>query len=236
MKNVITFNPTTEECYAIQTYPKPSKKYIPEWYKKIPIFTNGAKKLKYPLDHGMPNVTLKKCVPFLDAMSSGYMVTLEEDVYIEQINGIPNIRWRSNDEVLSWHTLDQIINLPIPDTYHAMVAKWVNNWTISVPKNYSVLFSHPLNRIDLPFFTLSGLVNCDLYPLPVQFPFILKKGFEGIIESGTPICQLTIIKNEAWKTEVLKYDKISTYKNKKSFFKTFIGSYKTNFWSRHSYE
>jgi len=66
--------------------------------------------------------------------------------------------------------------------------------------------------------------------------FILKKGFEGIIEAGTPVCQLNIIKNESWKTEVKKYDAQRVYKNSKLFWKTFVGSYKKNFWKRHSYE
>jgi len=236
MANKITFFPINEESSLIKSYPKPSKKYVPEWYKKIPQFSNGDKKLKFPMKNGMPNVTLKKCVPFLDALTLGYTVVLEEDVYVEEIDNMPFIRWRSSDKIITWHTPDQFPNLPIPDTYYPMVAKWANSWVIQVPHNYSVLFSHPLNRIDLPFFTFSGLVSCDTYVMPVQYPFLLKKSFEGIIEAGTPICQLTLIKNEVWKTSVEPYDKMSVYKNSKSFFKTFIGSYKQNFWKKHNYE
>ena len=232
----INFLPTNEESSIIESYPKPSKKYIPDWYKKIPPFANNATKLSYPKDNGMPNLTLKKCVPFLDALSLGYMVVLEEDVHVEIIEGLPYIRWRSSDEVISWHTADQFPGFPISNEYHKMVAKWSNRWVIKVPKNYSVLFSHPFNRMDLPFTTLSGFVSCDKYVMPVQYPFILKKGFEGIIEAGTPVCQLTIIKNEPWETEVEKYNKQLAYKNSKSFFKSFVGSYKKNFWSKHSYD
>jgi hypothetical protein len=232
----VTFFPTNEESSIIESYPKPSKKYIPDWYKKIPPFSNGDTKLHYPENNGMPNLTLKKCVPFLDALSLGYMVVLEEDIHVEQKDGKPYIRWRSSDEVISWHTVDQFPGFPIPDNYHRMVAKWANRWVITVPENYSVLFSHPFNRVDLPFITFSGFVSCDRYMMPVQYPFILKKGFEGIIEAGTPVCQLTMIKNEPWKTEIKKYDKNIAYKNSKSFFKSFIGSYKKNFWSKHSYD
>lgn len=234
--NTITFDPTTEECFALNNYPKPSKKHIPDWYKKIPGFSNGDTKLRFPLDYGTPNSTIKKCVPFLDAMTSGYLVTLEEDVYVELIDNEPFIRWRSNDSVISWHTPTQFPGFPIPNNYHFMVAKWVNYWTIIVPKNYSVLFSHPSNRLDLPFFTFSGLVSCDKYRSPVQYPFILQKGFEGIIKAGTPICQLNIIKNESWKTKVLKFNKLRSYKNEKTFLKTFVSSYKLNFWTRHNYD
>jgi hypothetical protein len=117
-----------------------------------------------------------------------------------------------------------------------MVAKWHNDFLIKTPKGFSVLFTHPLNRLDLPFFTLSGLVNADKWQNAVQFPFILKLGFEGIIEAGTPICQLNIIKNESWKTKVLKYSAERSYYNSKMFLKTFVGSYKKNFWTKHIYD
>jgi len=235
-KLTISFDPLNEYVSINGDYPKPSIKYIPEWYKNIEPFTNGDKKLKFPFSAGMPNVSLKKCVPFLDAISTGYMAILEDDIHVEQVEEEPHIRWRTSEERITWHSPEQFSNFPIPDSYHYMVAKWVNHWTVIVPKNYSVLFSHPSNRVDLPFFTLSGLVNCGDYRNPVQFPFLLKRGFEGIIESGTPICQLHIIKNEKWKTKVMEYDYKRVYKNNKTFQKTFIGSYKKNFWSRQSYE
>jgi hypothetical protein len=234
--NEIVFNPQAHVDYLNENYPKPAIKFIPDWYKKMPQFSNGDKKLKFPIDSGMPNSTLKKCVPFLDAMTSGYMAYLDEDVFVEQVNNEPFIRWRSSDEIITWHTPDQYEGVHIPDTHHTMVAKWANHWTITLPKNYNILFSHPSNRLDLPFFTLSGLVSLNTYPIPVQFPFILKKGFEGIIEAGTPVCQLNIIKNESWKSKVLKFDPEKTYKNKKAFLRTFVGSYKKNYWTRHSYE
>jgi|688.fasta_scaffold663672_1 hypothetical protein len=235
MTKTIVFDPVNVKAQIIQGYPKPAIKFIPNWYKEVPPFSNGDKKLRFPIDSGMPNSTLKKCVPFLDALTSGYMAYLEEDIHVEQVNGEPFIRWRSSDEIISWHTLDQFPGLTIPKDYHYMVAKWANYWTINVPNDYSVLFSHPSNRIDLPFFTFSGLVSCDIYNSSVQFPFILKKGFEGIIEEGTPVCQLNIIKNEKWKTEVREYNEERVIKNNKQFFKTFVGSYKKNFWKKHSY-
>jgi hypothetical protein len=236
MKKVITFDPHNENASICSSYPKPATNFIPVWYKEIPAFTNGDKKLRFPMGSEMPNLTLKKCVPFLDAMTSGYMSFLEEDVYVEQVNNEPFIRWRSSDSLITWHTSDQFPGLHIPEEFHYMVAKWVNPWVINLPKDYSVLFSHPSNRLDLPFFTFSGLVNCGSYVGPVQFPFILKKGFEGIIERGTPVCQLTLVKNEPWKSKVNPYSKERTYKNDKEFSKTFAHSYKKNFWSRHSYQ
>ena len=47
-------------------FPKPSKKVMPVWYKKMPTFHD-----KYDYDTG----TVKKCMPFLDALSMGYIIS-----------------------------------------------------------------------------------------------------------------------------------------------------------------
>lgn len=237
MTNIIKFSPIKKEASLDESYPKPSVKYVPEWYKKIPPYTGGDKKLRFPENYGMPNSSIKRCVPLLDAITSGYMAVLQDDVYVELVNGKPFIRWRSTNTVITWHTPDQYDGFIIPDNYHSMVAKWQNDWSIKVPDGYSVLFSHPSNRLDLPFFTFTGLVNCDKYDATaVQFPFILKREFEGIIEAGTPICQMNLIKNEHWKSEVLPFDSDIVYKKYRTFGRTFVKSYKKNFWTRHRYE
>jgi hypothetical protein len=236
IKKVITFDPTTEECSFSKSNPLPSIKFIPDWYKKLPQFVKGEKKLKFPLNQEGLNITLKKCVPFLDAMTYGYMAYLEDDIYVEQVNNEPFIRWRTSEKLVSWHHSDQAIGVPIPEHYYHVIGKWGNDWGIKVSKGYSVLFSHPSNRIDLPFYTFSGLVNVDDYNVPVQFPFLLKKGFEGIISSKTPICQLFMIKNDSWKSNIENYNKKRTFINDKFFRSTFVKSYKKNFWKRQSYE
>ncbi len=39
------------------------------------------------------------------------------------------------------------------------VIKFHNLWTIEAPEGYSLLFTHPVNRFDLPFTTLTGWVD-----------------------------------------------------------------------------
>jgi hypothetical protein len=236
MANTIKFTAGSKEAELIKSYPIPSIKTIPKWYKDVPPFADGEKKLHFPMGHGMPNLTLKKCVPFLDALTSGYMYTLEEDIHVEIDKvGKPLIRWRSGDNVLTWHSPDQFPGVPIPNSYHYMVAKWRNDWVINTPKGYSVLFTHPSNRFDLPFTTLSGLVDSTSYEIPVQFPFIHKKDFEGIIEAGTPVCQLHPMKIEDWNSHMVGFDSEQNYIAKKKFFRDFVSSYKKNNWSKKSY-
>ena len=72
---------------------------MPEWYKnsKIKIDKVGYKETELNINNtSSVNVTYKMCVPFLDAMTSGYVVTTEYDVEISEINGYPAALWRTN--------------------------------------------------------------------------------------------------------------------------------------------
>jgi hypothetical protein len=195
---------------------------------------NGAKKISWPFPQKTPIFTIKACIPFLESMSNGYMVYLNHDIFVEHVDGHPQMRWHPNEKTIEMHNEKQfpIKNIPFSDTYFEMPFKFVNDWEIRVPKGYSILFSHPYNRIDLPFYTLSGLVNCDDWDLPVNFPFLLRRDFEGVIESGTPISQLTIIKNESWKSNVEKHNEEITFKKYRTFNEKVYGFYKKYIWKK----
>ena len=215
--------------------PTPAIKHLPQWYKDIPIYVNGEKKLKFPFGSGTHNTTVKRCIPFLDAMSMGYMFILDDDVYVEQLEGGPRIRWKSNADMISMHAQEQYEGVPIPKGYHNMVGKWHNDYILQTPPGYSMMFTHPVNRFDLPFRCITGFVDTDSYVGLIQFPFFLEEGFEGIIKSGTPVAQMIPIKRDPWELTLEKYDKDESYKRERKFFRTFEGSYKTNFWTKKSY-
>jgi len=84
-----------------------------------------------------------------------------------------------------------------PDQF---VIKFHNLWTIEAPEGYAVLFTHPLNRFDLPFTTLSGIVDCDRYRDSwVHFPAQWHDtNFSGVLPKGTPIAQCVPVKREDW--------------------------------------
>ena len=66
----------------------------------------------------------------------------------------------------------------------------MRSFNIKLPKDYSLLFLSPINRFDLPFLSITGIVDCDMYTGTVHFPFFIKNSFTGIIEKGTPIVQI----------------------------------------------
>lgn len=227
--------PTTYQVDLAGIAPSPAIQHLPDWYKKIPPYMNGDKKLRFPMENLTHNTTVKRCIPFLDAITAGYTFVLNDDVFIEQTLQGPLIRWKSDAEVVTWHSLEQFKGLPVPHHHHNMVAKWHNDYVFKTPPGYSLWCTHPVNRFDLPFTTVSGFVDTDSYVIPVQFPFFLKEGFEGIIESGTPVAQLIPIKRESWKREIKSYNEKESYKGLRAFKRTFVDSYKKNFWSKKSY-
>lgn len=234
-KKLIEFLPITHQADLSSFEPQLSIKFIPNWYKEIPPYTDGDTKLRFPMDVKTHNTTIKRCVPFLDAMTAGYMAVLDDDVFVEQVNGEPMFRWKSEVEMVTFHTLNQFPNVPISDAFHYAIAKWHNEWMIRTPKGFSTFFMHPSNRMDLPFNTFSGFVDTDTYEKAVQFPFVLKKGFEGIIESGTPVCQLIPVKRETWNSERHEFDEEENYKRSRRFARTFHSSYKKNYWQSKDY-
>ena len=67
-----------------------------------------------------------------------------------------------NRSPVSFHDNVQVAGTPLFDA-DQFVLKFNNFWTIETPPGYSMLITHPFNRPDLPFTTLTGLVDCDRY-------------------------------------------------------------------------
>lgn len=228
--------PMTKEVELAGIEPQPAVKFIPNWYKKINPFTNGDKKLKFQHYSKTHNTSIKKCIPFVDAMTAGYIFSLNDDIYVEILEtGEPYIRWKSEVEIVTMHSAIQWEGFLIPQEFHQMIAKWHNDWQIKTPDGYSLLAIHPLNRTDLPFYTLSGLVDTDKYEKEIHFPFMLRRDFEGIIPAGTPLVQLIPIKRDSFKSSKKNFDADDAYKKKRKFTRTFSGSYQKNFWLKKHY-
>lgn len=216
---------------------KPSIEFIPEWYRKSPaqmVDTNSELSVYGPT---ATNSTYKKCTPFFDSMTAGYMAYLTADIeIIKKDNNLPFVMWRTKRDMITEHSLDQWEGLPCPDGYYPYVYKFHNQFQIKLPKNYSLLFVNPINRFDLPFLTVTGIVDCDVYTGQVHFPFFIKKDFTGIIEKETPIVQIIPIKREYWKREYGIYDGEKTSLYREQFLSTIKRSYKKNFWHRKEYK
>lgn len=230
----IIFRAWAENKNKLLIPPSPAIAALPEWYKKKRPLTD-KKHIAFP--DGTKNVTIKWCNPFGDALGSGYFIFLENDVQVIIENNKQIITWTKGGKgFIGEHSMDQVADELIPDNYNKQPYKFINYWGIETPLGYSTLFTHPLNRPELPFITLSGVVDTDGYRQPVNFPFILRADFEGIIESGTPIAQVIPFKREKWSTEIIDFDAKKSAEIEVEFKRKIFRPYKMLYWKRKEYK
>jgi hypothetical protein len=86
------------------------------------------------------------------------MITLTFDLYVKDNNGTPSIIVKNKDHTIRTRGAVADKNL-VPTGFYPLEYTWDPNVSFSVPKGYSILITHPLNRNDLPFYTLSGIID-----------------------------------------------------------------------------
>lgn len=230
----IYFNKINENTGITGHTPAPAARSIPEWFRKMPKF---REKISSPTFDGIGNadLTIKACPPFLDALTSGYMIYTEFDMNVSWEDGYPVFEWRSGGDLISTHHEEQIVAQQVPEGFSKQPLKFNNLWQIITPKGYSTLFTHPLNRNDLPFSTISGVVETDRYKNIINFPFVIKENFEGIIPAGTPIVQLFPFKRESWAMELGSVTEKTIMEESTKLNHKLLGSYKAQWWTRKEY-
>lgn len=191
------------------------------------------------LIEGISSGTYKKCTPFLEAITLGYMAVLTSDIDISiKEDNYPEISYKKfvGRNIITSHSQEQWFGMEPPLFHYPHIYKWQQEVYLKTPKGYSTLFTHPLNRLDLPFTTISGVVETDLYNIPTHFPFWLKYGFEGIVKKGTPICQIIPFKRDNYKIKNGEYSEKDSIVNMSKFQSIIDRAYKNMFWVKKRYE
>lgn len=208
-------------------HPQAASKFIPEYFKACPQQINDN-----PQDG-----TVKRCVPFLDALTKGFVIPLWADCRVLAANEEITIQFPENlkmDESLSRHSYQQIPNHPLSNNkYGKMPLKWINPWIIQTPKGYSCLITSPLNHMQNKFKILDAIVDTDTYYNQINFPFIWTGG-EGdfLLNKGMPLVQVIPFKRENFKSKVseIDYKKLSVTTSKLG---TLLrNGYRTMFWNK----
>jgi hypothetical protein len=225
----ISFIPSSEDVENYISCPKPSKNYLPLWYKNSESI---PKKFIHDNKNGeIKNKVVKMCMPFLDSLSNGYIQESWCDIKIEKVENKINFYYSSDPQIMDARENSSI---PLLKNFYNIEFIWKMPWEIKTDPGYSILITHPLNRIDLPFYTLSGIIDSDFY-FHGKFgniPFYINKDFEGIIPCGTPLYQIIPIKRNSFIHIPLKYNKKKSNKNYYIATKKFWGTYKNNFWQK----
>lgn len=174
--------------------PKPAKRLLPSWFK-------SAESTFLSPDDNKEHAGLKKCMPFFDAMVSGYYITMPANITVTRDKD-GNAVFNSDDPLFQDFIGERQGaiggTMPRPEGYMNNHFIFKNIWSWKTPRNWSVLVTHPLNSWDLPFKTSSAIMDSDEFVGPGNIPFFFSASFEGVIPKGTPIAQLIPIKRSAW--------------------------------------
>ena len=209
-----------------------AKSFVPDWYKKASRTFDGEISLL------KQNKTIKYCTPFLDALISGYMLETTCDIEVVRDGDYSIMNWVHTDqpEVIGNRNDSVLSTFERGSEYTLDNFFWGVHMGFKKPPGYSLLITHPLNRNDLPFSTLSGVIDADEGIHGGRMPFFLKKHFEGIIPAGTPYAQVIPFKRDNWKSEKNeKIKKILLMNSYKSATRLF-GWYKKEIWKKKEYE
>lgn len=227
----ITFQPFNEYVQASKSSPKPASSHLPVWYKNLPRFVNNSDKPIKALGHK----DLKMCVPFRDAMITGYMLELPADIEVQiATNGDVDI---FHNPSLTFSVVEkrgpltpqhQGFGMPNPIGTEPIMFAWSALYGVGTDKEDSVLITHPLNRHDLPFVTTSGVIDSGFFKSAGNIPFFIKTGFSGIIPKGTPIAQVIPFKRENWASQEIEPN-IKEYSLKMTLRDTYIESFYSRF-------
>jgi len=240
--NIIKFMAHEEYVAIKEDYPVPIKLNIPEWFKK--------------LEHTLEKKTVKGCMPFLDTLTTGYLLKCPQDYGLAH-----NIINEEGKKDSKWHPLNldpavlfaKSINLGknSPDMHPTMQIegspaieknkdlpffKIINPWIIKTPPGYSCLFLPPMNNHDDRFSIMPGIVDTDTYPNEINFPFVINGDkyphLDTVIKKGTPYAQVIPFKRENWK---MKIEGVSTKfldKGKMFYFLKLLHIYKEKYWHK----
>jgi len=237
-KNKIKFY-IRDDRFGSYPAPVPAKTCIPEWYKNAQPFATNQPIIKTQSGGATITGTFKKCIPFLDAMTAGYIIRLQADVHVDITpGGGPEFTWTLVDTpVVGFHTFDQVSAIPRANALlGGCPFKWMNPWHIETPPGYSCLIVQPLNHFEDRWQILPGVVDTDQFSLQINFPMLwTAKNFKGVIEQGTPIAQVIPFKREDWGMEIVGTEPKDHQNNLKKLSSKISDAYKTFWWQKKSW-
>jgi hypothetical protein len=211
----ISFHTTAEMLDDIP-HPFPASQHMPEWFKNLPAdWEQGG--------------TLKRCPPFLTAMGAVYLIPAPADTQL-RITENGEFRESGKYSLFSGHFPQQFAGAPFAG---GRVLKFDNPWIIVTPPDYVCLITGPINRFEMPFVPLTGIVETGTYYKQVKLPTIclLGRGQSYILRRGTPMIQVIPIRREEWTHEAALMNRAQN-DEQQALFDANPHAYKESFWKR----
>jgi hypothetical protein len=209
--------------------PFPAHKEIPEWYKEMPADAEVGG-------------TVKRCPPFLEAMTCGYIIPLVADITLARdqtgaFHGEGPVFHDRGDfcrPLVQSHNPVQVRGSPVEQF---PMVKLFNPWLIRTSPGYSALFLAPQNRFQKFFYPVAGLVETDLFYREVNVPGVLTlpPGTHVKLPRGMPLVQVIPIKRDEFQSEFVPLD-VDKYEEVMRTLRLEPRSYyKDDFWRKKKY-
>lgn len=222
-----------------KSVPEPSIKNIPEWFLNADRYAkmNDGSHAIAPDGGKVPS--WKACPAIYDILGTGYLLKTPCDIEFMDLSGrvYAKILDPRYQDFIQYR--DPMPGFSNPDGYEETHFAWYPDWAPSVPEGYSILYSQPFNRFELPFMNTSGIVDNDVVDVPGTIPFFIKTKWRGTIKAGTPFVQLLPFKRDDWDSETVVLDEKQivrrNLKNSKIFRKPNGGVYLNEIWHRRRY-
>jgi hypothetical protein len=229
-------------------HPEPANNFIPDWFKELPLSLDYAGKQKNYI-----NLTIKACMPFLDALKTGYILKTPIDIYFNHNFDNPETGEKDTQiKMMTTGNMDALfmakrmnVNLGNERHHPAQLGekcpfskdnkdkaffKIINPWIVKTPPGYSTLFTTQFNNPDKRFTPLTGIVDTDTFNLPVNFPIIMNQEGEWMLKKYSPIIAAFPFKRDNWKHVIKEQDVNVIDQNLFNFFSHFKNYYKNLFW------
>jgi hypothetical protein len=238
MKQTIRFEAINEYGWEVADRPYPATQAVPDWWKAMTPYTrtiDNPKGNKLIVSNRASNAGPKKCVPMLDAITSGYIIPLWADVQVVNSDTNKLLTWRTSESVFQEHG-QQAHEVQTPTGYNPQVFKFLNKWRIITPKGYSCLITAPFGYRQTGVQAIPAVIDTDKSSLEIVPPVWFSNEFEGILEKGTPMVQVIPFKRSDWKAEY-SYLKDGEYQKleDRNFGSTIVNHYMKKAWSKKTY-
>lgn len=224
----------SNKVYGGLGQPIPAKKYLPEWFKNAESFYVDSRDPNKKLSAG-----LKECKPYMDMMMAGYYLVLPCDVFVSsKEDGSISIEWDEelvHPDFIAERPKEMGATMPRPYGFASNHLVFSGMWGWRTPKGWSSIVTHPVNQVELPFYTVSAFMDSDMFNGAGNIPFFIREGWTGTIKKGTPFAQIIPVKRAKWKmvnndqglSEKLEFD-ASVVRDERR-------SYKRTMWFRKDY-
>jgi len=193
----IEFFPITE---AAKLYPpKPIKFDLPSWYKNLSSYVdNFSSKEDYLINKLGSNeaknntpFTIKKCIPVLDYLTSGYMFYTCSDLFVSQ-----NIDEELNINGFDWQTPSNISGLVdarsshhhsqcpihIGGSKHHYIKLGIS-WKIKTPPGYSCMIYQPFYNFEDKIKLFPAIIDTDTFDTKFNIPGYVNSPEPFFVES-----------------------------------------------------